>query len=782
VQQFCERKKGKSNEKAVLQSASLVPKHCQIQSALGKIGACLRIYRFVLVTEDNGRNIYGSAGFEALKRQQSACFCLTMGGTLSHFFQSGHALLSSSHNRFGLFPYRNASEQTRRNIRIIFDALCANPKVGVQRLDGLLCSIPRSENILQIHNEDGYNLLQIVVGLNNLELIRWCLSRNIDINRGACSLPLHIACLKGFEDAVELLLKNGARVDVEARMCWPGHHQHNCEERGRHRSRINQSYASSDKLQCAIYYAIDGDQVDILELLAQQGEDHWLPWQQKRPLLHIACDRGAWNCVKYLVSERSDEINQCYDEYYPIHHAALLDIKFLELLIQCGAETTVKTSTQLMTALHVVLLQGKKSAEDTLQTARLLMEHGLRDLINEPDSLGNTPLHHLIVRYALEERRYGYQDDHQPWNKWDMLHIVRFLLQNGSRPSINEKRNSALACVLRHVNDWEFRYDLLDMLLQEGGDPNVEGRDGSLPLMVCLVPLVNRDHLHHFTHTMKVCYLNCVRILLKYGANPNCSSRSNLTPLHVLNFAATENISLSRDEDKAQGFEFVRNLLTLLLNHGLDPNVKFSQRANHILLSLMDMVQNARQPKDLTYVYDLTLTLITYGANPNVIIDDACNDDPDYCSVPPTPPPSSRSRSRRFSSNGVVGGEGRLNSYPVSPKNLVIYQYVQLLMKKDQLWVNDADQHFARILRLYYFAMNHTEVYACLRVLLAQTGMNPTKTALFSVIRDLHSKPRTLKQLTRISIYNSIRHKPSILANKLPLPPQLREYLIQFEP
>ena len=61
--------------------------------------------------------------------------------------------------------------------------------------------------------------------------------------------------------------------------------------------------------------------------------------------------------------------------------AALHDIKFLELLIQCGAETTVRTSTQQMTALHVVLLQGKKSAEDTLQTAKLLMEHGLRDLV-----------------------------------------------------------------------------------------------------------------------------------------------------------------------------------------------------------------------------------------------------------------------------------------------------------------------------------------------------------------------------------------------------------------
>ena len=118
------------------------------------------------------------------------CWGIKMGGALSHFFQSGHALLSSSHNRA-------VSEHTRRHIRIVFDALCANPKVTVQRLEGLLGSIPKGENILQIHNEEGYNLLQRVVGLNNLEMVRWCLTRNIDINRGACSLPLHIACLKG---------------------------------------------------------------------------------------------------------------------------------------------------------------------------------------------------------------------------------------------------------------------------------------------------------------------------------------------------------------------------------------------------------------------------------------------------------------------------------------------------------------------------------------------------------------------------------------------------------
>lgn len=31
------------------------------------------------------------------------------------------------------------------------------------------------------------------------------------------------------------------------------------------------------------------------------------------------------------------------------------------------------------------------------------------------------------------------------------------------------------------------------------------GRDGSVPIMVCLVPLINKDPLHSFTHNMKVC-------------------------------------------------------------------------------------------------------------------------------------------------------------------------------------------------------------------------------------------------------------------------------------
>jgi hypothetical protein len=65
-----------------------------------------------------------------------------------------------------------------------------------------------------------------------------------------------------YDDCVEILLKYGAKIDVETRMCWPGPHNQNCEERGKYCVQ-DESMAdrSSDKLQGSLFYAIDGDQV-----------------------------------------------------------------------------------------------------------------------------------------------------------------------------------------------------------------------------------------------------------------------------------------------------------------------------------------------------------------------------------------------------------------------------------------------------------------------------------------------------------------------------------------
>lgn len=220
-----------------------------------------------------------------------------------------------------------------------------------------------------VHDDSGYNLLQKSVGLNHVELLRWILQRHRpDVNRSPCSLPLHIACLKGNEECVELLLKYGARIDTEARMCFPGPHCNNCEASVHRRlpvpddddvSKLLQIPSTSHneryntKLQNAVCYAIDGDQIGVLNVLSQKMEEPWVPFRVKKPLLHLACERGAWKCVQQLVITRSEEINLIKDEYYPIHQAVLHDGRFLELLIQHGAITTVRTCTQQMTLLHV---------------------------------------------------------------------------------------------------------------------------------------------------------------------------------------------------------------------------------------------------------------------------------------------------------------------------------------------------------------------------------------------------------------------------------------------
>ena len=59
-----------------------------------------------------------------------------MGGILSSFFQTGSSLLLVG-------PHRGVSDSTKRNIRIVFDALQGNPRVTTQRLDGILSAIPK---------------------------------------------------------------------------------------------------------------------------------------------------------------------------------------------------------------------------------------------------------------------------------------------------------------------------------------------------------------------------------------------------------------------------------------------------------------------------------------------------------------------------------------------------------------------------------------------------------------------------------------------------------------
>lgn len=118
------------------------------------------------------------------------------------------------------------------------------------------------------------------------------------------------------------------------------------------------------------------------------------------------------------------------------------------------------------------------------------------------------------------------------------------------------------------------------------------------------------------------------------------------------------------------------------------------------------------------------------------------------------------------------------NSHPV------LFHYVMMVAQKPE-YMNDPEQRFASLIWLYYLCMSHDKVYCTLGSLLRaqEAGVIPMRaTALFTLIKDLHSRPRTLKQMARLTIYQSLGHKPGLTVGKLSLPTSLKDYLLNFDP
>lgn len=275
-----------------------------------------------------------------------------------------------------------------------------------------------------------------------------------------------------------------------------------------------------------------------------------------------------------------------------------------------------------------------------------------------------------------------------------------------------------------------------------------------------------------------MCFLNCIRILLQHGANPNCSYRSNLTPLHVLIFTVSENFTLHCETQKLNNFDFIKNILLLLLQHGLDCNITYQ----HVLQSVMDMVQNLRNCNDMLSVYELAKILILYGADPNDVLNGKVTAGSaivrstiDHYSL--------RGQHVNYGctdgneSSSVFRGSFRTNS------RYTLFYYIILITKKEFL-LTDPNRAYARIIHLFYYSMCHEPLYNCLKSLhnfyVAQVPNKSTEN-LISLITSLYKQPRTLKQICRQSVYKSLNHKLALNINKLNLPGPLKEYMLSFE-
>lgn len=173
----------------------------------------------------------------------------------------------------------------------------------------------------------------------------------------------------------------------------------------------------------------------------------------------------------------------------------------------------------------------------------------------------------------------------------------------------------------------------------------------------------------------------------------------------------------------------------------------------------MDMIQNVRDCKDINYIYDLTLTLIQYGANPNISL-----------------------ISESIQNQNLNQQLGTM--FMKKSKNYILYYYITLLLKKEILLI-DPEISFAKIIMLFCYVMDHEPLFNCLKMLYTQQlSQVPAKTTenLNNIVREIYKKPRTLKQMCRVTIYNCLDRKPGLSINKLNLPTPLKDYVLSFDP
>lgn len=258
--------------------------------------------------------------------------------------------------------------------------------------------------------------------------------------------------------------------------------------------------------------------------------------------------------------------------------------------------------------------------------------------------------------------------------------------------------------------------------------------------------------------------------------------------MHVLIFTVSENFTLNCDIQKRSNFDFIKNILVLLLQHGLDCNITYQ----HILQSVMDMVQNLRTTNDMLCVYELAKTLIQYGADPNDVLNGRTTTGSAIVGSEIT----NYSMRQHVIDGGGGGGGGNgggvnnggdvVGTYRGSFRTnsrYILFYYVILITKKEFL-LTDPTAAYAKIINLFYYSMEHEPLYNCLKSLhnfyMAQVP-NKTTENLISLIKTLYRKPRQLKEMCRQVVYKSLDNKLALKMNKLNLPGPIKDYVLNFD-
>ncbi len=259
------------------------------------------------------------------------------------------------------------------------------------------------------HNQQQLTLLHKAVYYGNINLVKSLIDLKIDINNQnipAKATPILIASYIGNTDIVQLLLENGANVNlVDDENDTPLHcaclHGHFTIAQSllEHGTNVNVVGGDGDT---PLHYACAKGYFYLVRLLLKHKANIHVTNDIQETPLHKASRNGRFTITKLLLKKKADINATDEDNTTPLQKACLHGrFKVAQLLITHGANINVRNKDD-RTPLHDACFSGH------LKIVELLLKNGAN--VHKKDNKGNTPLqiayereHTNIAKFFIEK-------------------------------------------------------------------------------------------------------------------------------------------------------------------------------------------------------------------------------------------------------------------------------------------------------------------------------------------------------------------------------------------
>ena len=685
-----------------------------------------------------------------------------------------------------------------------------------------------THDILLVEDSDHYNLLHKAIIFNDLELLELLLDYGVDPNglkseevcgRGhkMCQHgnlgALHLASFIGHSDLVHCLLDHGAstylRMTVYTSTVFN-------DQFGLQPAIFTPEieHEASERLSMCgwrppVFFAILNNQLGtVRELLQVQGKRTESTTYDGTYLCHLACSFKAYECCEYLLKEYPHARNTKDTDGVPLLlNAMYKNMEFVKVLLDhdCDIHILDDLRGRGTNILHLLLPVSGRSPNDLIGLKEVTDECLKRGInVNQLKSLFNTtPLHELMqsINSHWYDSNQGQTREsfHEELEQLDKEHkgCMTSLLTYGADIHIEDSEGKTPLQVLLSNTMHMYRYvnsnnKVLPCNMKEafrsrsyGLDNTVEcvdkliafgaiQQDKKLPIMESFIEsLISFATRYYTVDPFQILeedvifekYVQLLKVLLDAGADPNVSSQSKLPPL--LSLLETVNESHNGNLITADSAHRLLTLIHLLIENGATTEADLGPGRHVVgsfdmLKGLIQAINKGSSVQTLDVLHILATGLIQGGAATTVYENIFQLDD--------------------------IPVEERANSGPTMHQHAFLYQYLMFGMLNLK-FVNEGPWYM-NIFYVLYCQIENSLLHDVLAMAQAHflhrhdyVDCECKSCDNFRLLLDLvKDKPRSLKMLCRLAVYNSVKGRLAFTVPYLPLPPALKSYLMSFQP